>query len=94
MLFIQKTDGKVKSKEEKNVQKEKQICTKSITMENRGHLTLRFTISIKSNVLWTVCPIQFLKQNISYYVSVLKVTFLLLFVDWLHYLTLKSPRGF
>lgn len=52
------------------------------------------TRNIKSNVLRTVCHIQFLKQNISYCVSVLKVTFPLLFVDRLHYLTLKSPRGF
>lgn len=52
------------------------------------------TRNIKSNGLRTVCHIQFLKQNISYCVSVLKVTFPLLFVDCLHYLTLKNPRGF
>lgn len=42
----------------------------------------------------TACHIRFLKQNISYCVSVLEVIFPLLFVDCLHYLTLKSPRGF
>lgn len=95
ILFIHKTDGKVRSKGAKNVWKENRPVQKSSRWKPEiACFSIPHNRNIKSNVLWTVCHIQFLKQNISYCVSVLKVIFPLLFVDCLHYLTLKSPRGF
>jgi len=68
---------------------------KSITMTTRGYLTLQFTTKeILKAIFFRLCHIQFLKQNSSYCVSVLEVTFPLLSVGCLHHLTLRSPRGF
>lgn len=68
---------------------------KSITMTTRGHPTLQFTTKVILKAIFSrPCHIQFLKQNSSYCVSVLKVTSPLLSGGCLHHLTLKSPRGF
>lgn len=71
ILFIHKTDGKVRSKEEKYVQKKSRPVQKSPRWKPEiSWFSIPHNRNIKSNVLWTACHVQFLKQNISYCVSV------------------------